>query len=107
MNNANQIAEFIHPWGLLQDIQLNGEPDNISWRWTTNGIYSSKSAYRIQFAGTFCRFNANAIWSASAEGKHKLFLWLFVQNRILTTDCLLVRQRTCAFIVFMHEKYGT
>jgi hypothetical protein len=31
INNSDQITEFIHLWGLLQDIQLNGDPESISW----------------------------------------------------------------------------
>ncbi|KAG2617972.1 hypothetical protein PVAP13_3NG258106 [Panicum virgatum] len=39
-------------------------------------MYSSKSAYDNQFVGSYCTFNANAIWKAKAEGKHRLFAWL-------------------------------
>ena len=37
-------------------------PDEIVWRW------SSKYAYLAQFKGTFCTFDAHAIWYAHAEG---------------------------------------
>jgi hypothetical protein len=30
----------------------------------------------VQFKGSFCSFDSNAIWKAQAEGKHKLFAWL-------------------------------
>jgi hypothetical protein len=89
------MAEFFFLWDKLQQIQLSDVPDAISWRWTANGSYSSKTAYQIQFRGSFCSFNSSAIWEASAEGKHKLFMWLFVQNRILSADCLLLRSWTC------------
>jgi hypothetical protein len=64
-------------------------------RWTANGMYSSKSAYRVQFRGSYCSFNSKAIWSATIEGKHKSFLWLLIQNKVLTSDRLLVRNWPC------------
>lgn len=95
MNTADQIAEFVILWDKLQHIQLTNTSDTIAWRWTANGLYSSKSAYQIQFQGSYCSFNAEALWTASAEGKHKLFAWLLVQDRILTADRLLARNWNC------------
>jgi hypothetical protein len=95
MNTADQIVEFVILWDKLQHIQLTDTSDTIAWRWTANGLYSSKSAYQIQFQGSYCSFNAEASWTASAEGKHKLFAWLLVQDRILTADRLLARNWNC------------
>jgi mannosylglycoprotein endo-beta-mannosidase len=95
MSTADEIAEFILLWDKLQHIQLTDETDSITWRWTAHGNYTSKSAYSVQFRGTYCSFDTKAIWKASAEGKHKLFAWLLVQNRILTADLLLVRNWLC------------
>jgi hypothetical protein len=66
MSIAEQIAEFIVLWEKLQ-VHLSDEPDAISWRWTSSGTYTSKSAYTVQFHGSFCSFNTKAIWKASAE----------------------------------------
>jgi hypothetical protein len=64
-------------WGVVQDVHLTDGEDSITWRWTADGSYStSKSAYEVQFKGSFCSFDSNAIWKAQAEGKHKLFAWL-------------------------------
>jgi hypothetical protein len=72
--------------------RLAGE---IRWRWTADGRYSSKSAYEMQFRGTYCTFNTKAIWWVKAEEKHRLFVWLLVQNKILTVDRLQVRNWSC------------
>jgi hypothetical protein len=56
MASTEEIAEFVLLWGLLQDVQLNDQPDAIRWRWTVDGVYTAKSAYDIQFKGTYCSF---------------------------------------------------
>jgi hypothetical protein len=78
-----------------KNVQLNTAPDEIRWRWTADGMYTSKLAYRIQSQGSFCSFNAKALWSANAEGKHKFFGWLLLQRKILTADKLLIRNWPC------------
>lgn len=62
--------------------------DKIVWKWTTNGQYTSKSAYRTQFLGSYRRFCTNNIWKAKTEKKCKLFAWILIQNKILTADNL-------------------
>jgi hypothetical protein len=95
MASTEEIAEFVLLWGLLQDVQLNGQPDAIRWRWTVDGVYTAKSAYDIQFKGTYCSFFQQHIWKAQAEGKHRFFGWLLVQSKILTADRLLARSWPC------------
>jgi len=70
MSNASEIAEFVGLWDSVQSVVFTEEPDQITWKWTPNGQYTSKSAYDIQFAGSFCTFASSAIWQAKAEGKH-------------------------------------
>jgi hypothetical protein len=95
MSNAEEMAEFITLWDMLQRVHLSNVPDYIRWRWTASGTYSSKSAYRIQFQDSFSSFNTTTLWSAHAEGKHKFFTWLLVQSKVLTADKLLARNWPC------------
>jgi hypothetical protein len=83
MNSVEQMAEFVFLWDKVQAVHLTNVSDSIHWRWTSSGTCSSKSAYKIQFQGSY--------WSASVEGKHKFFAWLMVQNKILTADNLVLR----------------
>jgi hypothetical protein len=69
--------------------------DSITWKWTGDGAYSAKSAYKMQIMGSFTTFNANAIWKAQAEGKHRLFAWLLIQYKIQTADMLLQKNWPC------------
>jgi hypothetical protein len=95
MATADEMSEFVILWGLLQDVQLSNQEDIIRWKWSRDGVYSAKSAYQVQFKGTYCTFNQKSIWRATTEGKHRLFGWLLVQNKILTADCLLARNWPC------------
>jgi hypothetical protein len=58
MESANQMAEFIHLWDLVQQAHLSNQGNRIEWKWTANGKYSDKLAYLIQFRGSYCTFNA-------------------------------------------------
>jgi hypothetical protein len=47
MNTVDEMAEFVLLWDKLQSTELTETQDIIVWRWTANGMYSSKSAYRV------------------------------------------------------------
>jgi len=57
MSTADEMAEFVLLWEKVQEVFFSDEPDRIIWKWTKNGLYSSKSAYEIQFVGSYCTFN--------------------------------------------------
>jgi len=43
-------------WEAVDQIQLDeNREDNIYWRWTADGEYTTKSAYSIQFQGIFSK----------------------------------------------------
>jgi len=84
-----QIEEFVSLWIRLQQVHLQPETqDSISWKWTTDGTYTSSSAYRAQFLGSYRGHKTSLIWSAKAENKCKLFAWVLIQNKLLTADNL-------------------
>jgi hypothetical protein len=95
MNSVEEMAQFVVLWDMVQDIEFVDRPDEITWRWTADGSYSSRSAYTAQFNGSYSTFKGDYIWKAHAEGKHKFFAWLLVQCKILTTDKLVVRNCPC------------
>lgn len=95
MTTAEEMAELVFLWGKIDEVQLNNQPDQIIWKWTSNRLYSTKSAYNIQFKGSFCSFNTKAIWRAKSEGKHMVFASQLVQSKILTADNLIARNWPC------------
>jgi len=76
-------------------VQLSDEQDQINWKWTADGIYTAKSAYNVQFHGSYSAFKGGSIWQAEVEGKHRFFGWLLIQCKILTADKLLARNWPC------------
>jgi hypothetical protein len=51
-----------------------------------NGEYNAKSAYAAQFVGSYADYEWNKVWQAKVEEKCKFFYWLFIQNKVWTTD---------------------
>jgi hypothetical protein len=89
ITSAIHIEEFVSLWIRIQDVHLQqGVRDSITWRWTPDGVYSTRSAYRIQFKGSFRYFHTNIIWKAQVENKCKIFTWILVQDKILTAQNL-------------------
>jgi len=77
-----QVEEFVSLWIRLQNIQLTpGVRDSIVWRWTADASYSTRSAYRIQFKGSYSEFRNDLIWKAHAENKGKVFAWVLVREK--------------------------
>jgi hypothetical protein len=95
METVQQMGEFVKLWDLVTAQQLNDQDDQILWRWTAHGTYTTKSAYLAQFSGSYSDIMAETIWKAHAEGKLKFFAWLLVQAKILTADKLALRHWPC------------
>ena len=78
MTTAQEMAEFIILWELVQGVQLSDETDSITWRWTADGSYTTKSAYKMQLQGTYSDGSQHKVWKAFAEGKVKFFAWVLL-----------------------------
>lgn len=48
--SPDEIREYVSLWEKVQHVQLDeNREDDIVWRWTPDGEYTTQSAYRIQF----------------------------------------------------------
>lgn len=90
-----KMAEFIALWDLVQDVQFNEDKDQIKWKCTASGSYTSKYAYEAQFRGSFTTLEASNIWRAYTKAKHKFFAWVLIQSKILTADKMIARNWDC------------
>jgi hypothetical protein len=89
ITSATHVEEFVSLWIRIQDVHLlQGVPDSITWKWTPDGTYSTRSAYRMQFCGSFSTFRSDQIWKAHAENKCKVFTWILIHGKVLTADNL-------------------
>jgi hypothetical protein len=85
----NHITQFVERWAFIQDVHLVPDrDDDILWKFTKSGIYTTKSAYNMQFLGMIDSDMLNMIWKAWAPPKSKFFVLKAIQNRIWTADRL-------------------
>ena len=84
------MAEFVLLWEKVQEVHFTDNPDQIVWKRTANGLYSSKSIF---FAGPLSRFmmynllEPTALLTAQRFGRPRLL----VQAKLQTTDNLLLK----------------
>jgi hypothetical protein len=77
------------------------EDDALVWKFTSNGVYTTQSLYRvINFRGTRPVYTPG-IWSLNIPPRVHFFLWLLINNKNLTRDNLAKRQhvdtKSCLF----------
>jgi hypothetical protein len=90
---ADSLPEFVDLWDRVRQVNLvQGTSDSFVWHFSADGVYSSKSAYRLQFCGATSSHFVKLIWEAMAAPKCRFFGWLFAQNRLLTADRLMARR---------------
>jgi hypothetical protein len=84
---AQGARECIRLWIAVNEVSRDTSmADSFAWPWSSDGVYSAKSAYRVLMQGN-TRFELDeAIWKAKATPKSKLFMWLAAQHRIWTSD---------------------
>lgn len=83
--NLELISEYISLWEDLDSVVLVDEQeDSATWTLTSDGKYSTKSAYSIQFAGKTKCLTASQTWKTKAPPKCKFFAWLMLKDRIWT-----------------------
>ncbi|KAI4975347.1 hypothetical protein ZWY2020_048954 [Hordeum vulgare] len=86
------IDELINLSTLLAQTHLSTTISNsITWKLTSDGAYSARSAYLFQFEGMINYSLYSSIWRTWAPPKCKIFLWMAMQRKILTADVLLLR----------------
>jgi hypothetical protein len=69
--------------------------DVLVWRWSSNGIYSSASIYKLMSAGGRIRWGYSDLWRCYAPLKVKFFTYLWLHNKILTHESMLRRGLHC------------
>jgi hypothetical protein len=90
--SLDHFMQFVDLWTRLTTIHLNpGVSDEISWKLTANGLYSTKSAYEMRFFGSTTSSLNKMVWKAWAPPKINFFACLANQNRHWTSDRLVKR----------------
>jgi hypothetical protein len=80
-------AQCIRLWEAVDTVQTDGSrPDQIRWKGTESGEYSSKSTYEMMCKGGTSWSMSSPVWSSFAPGKCKIFVWLAMKDRLWTSD---------------------
>ena len=98
ITSVEELHELVQLGGLLQQVQLTQNVNDIVCNWTESGTYTTKSAYLYQFAGSYTTSDFTSLWKAPAEPKMKIFGWLVLHQRTLTAQNLLIRHWPCDWI---------
>jgi hypothetical protein len=91
---TEEVKQFINLWTMIGQVQLTDKQDTVTWRFTTNGHYSARSAYAMQFLGSFADSEWGSLWAAKVENKCKLSTWLILQNKLWKTDRITKKWRS-------------
>jgi hypothetical protein len=62
--------------------------DSLLWRWTSDGVYSLKSAYGAFFGGRTRATASSQIWRSRAPYGCKFFAWIVSRDQCWTADRL-------------------
>jgi hypothetical protein len=86
ISTTEQIQQFVDLWTLVNQTCLTQHPDEITWHFTTCEQYSARSAYAVQFLGSFADHTWDNLWAVKVENKCKFFCWLILQNKLWMKD---------------------
>jgi len=83
-----EIEQYLQLWEVIDSFQLQNSNDQHVWNFSSNGLYTSKSAYRAFFIGAESFEPWKRIWKSWAAPKCKVFVWLAINNKCWTADRL-------------------
>lgn len=82
-------------------IVFSTDPDAIVWKFTSNGIYSVQSLYAVVNFRGVKPIHPQLSGSCAFLLEFRFFLWLFSNNKLLTSDNLAkrreVNEKSCVF----------
>ncbi|KAM0862803.1 hypothetical protein ACQ4PT_045014 [Festuca glaucescens] len=84
--SVETIVQYLHLWASVAEVERADGPDVLACKWTPNGCFSSRSAYRMLFEGTTALLGAANVWNAFAPLKFKFHAWLALRGRCWTVD---------------------
>lgn len=87
--SVDATVQFFHLWDAVARVETGGERDVFRWKWAADGVFSSRSAYRLLFEGTTALPGAPYIWDSFAPMKFRLHAWLALRRRCWTADRLI------------------
>lgn len=82
LSSEVEIREYAELRDMIQQQQRDTNVDGeITWQWTPDGEYTTKSAYDIQFTGHTKTSRFHPIWKAKTKPKCHFFTWILLQEK--------------------------
>jgi zinc-binding in reverse transcriptase len=99
-NSLAMCQEKPHLLTILNSLSFTLNENSVVWVWISTGIYTIRSLYNFLFWASL--FNCLSLFGLLRFlFKHKLFLWIIFNNKILTRDNLCkkgwIRDSSCVF----------
>jgi hypothetical protein len=70
IRSTQELHQFVHLWTLLRHCQqLTDQQDEFKGRFSSDGKYSTRSVYNMQFQGAFADFKWDHVWKLKTEEK--------------------------------------
>ena len=89
------VNDLQHDWlkilSYLNLINKSDCKDKVTWKFGKNGRFSVKSTYDAMTVNDSGLYNKR-IWKSKVPSKIKIFLWLMLNNAILTKDNMVKRK---------------
>jgi len=74
-HSVQLLVDYLYIWDLMEGVALNQDvPDQVRWKLTQSGVYSSKSAYATFSVRTIKFAPWKRIWKSWAPLRCKFFI---------------------------------
>ncbi|KAM0885379.1 hypothetical protein ACQ4PT_030381 [Festuca glaucescens] len=67
---VDAVVQYLKLWSAVASVQLGVGEDTFRWKWTADGVFSVRLAYRAFFHGTTALPGAAHVWHSFAPFKH-------------------------------------
>ncbi|KAM0840776.1 hypothetical protein ACQ4PT_059429 [Festuca glaucescens] len=84
--SVDAVVQYLWLWAAVAAVERADGQDELSWKWTSDGCFTSRSAYQMLFEGTTTLPGATNVWNAFAPLKFKFHSWLALRGRCWTAD---------------------
>jgi hypothetical protein len=87
---VDAVVQYVQLWAQLQGLELDSDSgeDSIAWKWTSDGAFSLRTAYKAFFHGRTALPGAEQVWQPFALFKFQFHAWLALRNRCWTAEQL-------------------
>ncbi|XP_071681529.1 uncharacterized protein [Lolium perenne] len=80
------VLQYLRLWQAVAAVPMHGGEDSFRWKWTDDGRFTTRLAYRVFFHGTTTLPGAKHVWNSFAPFKFRFHAWLSLRGRCWTTD---------------------